>query len=167
MDGSEIIEWCALGLSPCWTRGEWITLWSSFAGVLIAYLLGALSQSLTKRSREKAASRFLTNTLLDSLEAISHFDNDISKFGTEEEIYRGFGGLSHAAAAIKWAAEHPEKFHPDFFLRLLKIENRVVTSGHIGVAGFAGPNFIFDASKYLSQTVPAVASDIRFLLAQS
>ena len=165
MDGSVIIELCAFGFEPCWTRGEWITLWSSFAGVLAAFLLGSLSQFLVKRRREKAASKFLKKTLLKSLEAISFFDNEYRKIGNDDQIGHGFGGLGHASAAVKWAVAHPEKFDPDFFLRLLKIEDRVIASGYIGPAKFAGTNFIIDASTHLSRKVPPVASDIRFLLA--
>lgn len=164
MDGLEIIELCAFGFQPCWTRGEWITLWSSFGGVLVAFLLGSLSQVLVKRQREKAASIFLRKTLLKSLDAISFFDNEYRRIGNDDQIGYGFGGLGHAAAAVKWAVGHPEKFDPDFFLGLLKIEDRVIASGCIGPAKFAGTNFTIDASTYLSRTVPPVASDIRFLL---
>lgn len=164
MGGSEIIELCAFGFEPCWTRGEWITLWSSFGGVLVAFLLGFLSQVLIKRRREKAASNFLRKTLLKSLDAISFFDNEYPRIGNDDQIGHGFGGLGHAAAAVQWAVSHPEKFDPDFFLRLLKIRDRVIASSDIGPAKFAGTNFIVDASTHLSRTVPPVASDIRFLL---
>jgi len=164
MTNAAIVEWCALGAGPCWTRGEWITLWASFGGVFIAFLLGVATQFLSQRRKSKNAVRFLDVTLRNSIEAISFFDNEYRKFGDEDQIGNGFGGLGHAAAAIKWASAHPGEFEPSFFIRLLKIQQRVIGAGEVGPSQFAWQQFILDASTYLSRTVPPVASDIRFLL---
>jgi hypothetical protein len=164
MNGNEIAEWCALSLGPCWSRGEWIAVWSSFGGVAVAFALGALSQVMAKSRDKKSAIRFLERTLLQSFEAISFFDNEYLKVGDEIQIGRAFGGLGHAAAAIKWAAAHPEKLEPDFFLSVLKVQDRVILGGRVGPSQFSGSNFALEASSHLHRTVVQVASDIRFLL---
>lgn len=160
------IEWCALGISPCWTRAEWIGLWSSFGGVLIAFALGSFAQAHARKREKRAATHFLTKTLKESLEAISFFVDNESFQKTKDEyiINRAFGGLGHAASAVRWAIAHPEKFEPTLFLRLMKIEDRVISGGKIGPATFNDTAFGIDASTHLNKTATRVASDIRFLL---
>lgn len=139
------VEWCALGLGPCWSREEWIALWSGFGGVLLAFLLGVVTQTLSERRRSRAALIFLETALRKSMSAMSHFDEEYRKFGSDEQIALGFGGLAHASGAISWASAHPEKFAPNFFLRLLLVKEDITDANELGPANFSGPNFQIDA----------------------
>lgn len=158
------IEWCAVGFGPCWTREEWIALWASFGGVFVAFLLGAASQTVSENRKSNAALRFFRDALLKSMDAMSFFDGEYRKFGTEDQIARGFGSLAHAAAVITWASKYPEKFELELFLRILMVERRISGAGQVAPSIFAGSNFICDASGHLSNIVPQIAADIRFLL---
>jgi hypothetical protein len=164
MNDSEIMEWCAFGFGPCWTRADWIALWASFGGVLVAFLLGVVTQICLERRRSKAALVFLERSLRRGIEVISHFGGTWRVFGNEDQIERCFGGLAEIAASVKWASTQPEKFAPEFFVRLLMVGKRLGESADVGPKSFEGPKFVDNASTFLSGIVPAILSDIRFLL---
>lgn len=158
------LEWCAWPLGPCWTRNEWISVWSSFGGVLIAFILGIAFNAVSQRRQSQRANAFLHSALIKAMEAMRFFDGDVRRIGDEATVAKGFGALSHSAAAVRWAEAHPQYFEPDLFMRLLMVELLITDSAIPGPSSFAGDRFLVDASTYLSAKVPAVASASRFIL---
>ena len=130
-----MIYYCALSFSPCLPSSDWISLWSSFGGVLVAFALGAVSQKYSDRRTDKKTFGLLERTLSKGLEALAPFDVEWRPIKMDEnERARGFGALSQIAAATNYALAHPEGFPPAFFLKLIMVSDRLIAGGKTGPA---------------------------------
>ena len=167
---------------PYWTdaifgltlsAGNWLSLWSTFLGVIIAFLIGAWWQRRTDRMRIRSADEFLTHQLKKCLICFDPFDQDFRPIRDEPLLEKAFGALSQADASVRWAIAHPEHFKASTYTRLLLVRQRLEEAAKLSPSTFArieDGELVMDqvaASTELWKAIRPVAGDIRYLLGES
>lgn len=116
------IEYCALGAAPCWTRAEWISLWSGIVGAAAAFLLATAYQAMKRVRDAKTARRNWTIALMDLSRKLNPFFegsvDDPQWKASPIELREAAFAITKARAALNWSIGHPEYFKFDQWAEL-------------------------------------------------
>lgn len=98
-----VIQYCALGIGPCLSEGDWVAVWSGLIGAAAAFGLSVAYQAWRQRIDTRQARRNLAAILLELR----------SQFRRPREILDIEGAsfaVTAARAALGWSMAHPELF---------------------------------------------------------